>query len=503
MELTKEARRILEQETLILLTLLLLINKQRDWISIDDLAKKTSYERRTIMKYLLKLKEQAEIFDSSQELIQVIKNNKVYCSFKDEIQLVMFITFIVEQSISVQLLKSIFFDEELNRIKFSTEHYISESTFRRTIHLFREQIIPFNIQLKSKKRYYYLIGDELQIRFYAYLAFWATYQGVSWPFPISEQKVRTTLTQLLGDSFLFLDHPYQKKLSYLFAVNYHRWKLGHNPVIENETQSVCNTISKKYLETIDNTSFLRPINWTENEAIFFLSQLQAEAFIYTTTLGDFFIKNHQSIASNPYYSLVIHKEELLNYYSLRLLKENVRLFDTYSLASHIHASFYNGFVGTLGGYDSDIISANDYPCLYHEMTSFIRHLQTKYPEQNFENAKYLLYRYTLLFSIVEKQVFFEPPIYLKFITDQSMVVQNLVCSKINSIFSHEFNLIFLSSSDTTQADISISTSVIPDLFNYLDRFEATYISNELSSSDIQILRTKFNGIVSSKMSPNN
>lgn len=57
MELTKEARRILEQETLILLTLLLLINKQRDWISIDDLAKKTSYERRTIMKYLLKLKE--------------------------------------------------------------------------------------------------------------------------------------------------------------------------------------------------------------------------------------------------------------------------------------------------------------------------------------------------------------------------------------------------------------------------------------------------------------
>lgn len=108
MELTTEARRILDQETLIFLTLLILINKQKGWISIDELSKKTSYERRTIIKYLLKLQEQAEKFDSSQELIQLIKKNKVYCSFKDESQLVMFITFIVEQSISVQLLRSLF-----------------------------------------------------------------------------------------------------------------------------------------------------------------------------------------------------------------------------------------------------------------------------------------------------------------------------------------------------------------------------------------------------------
>lgn len=498
MELTTEARQILDQETLIFLTLLILINKQKDWISIDEISKKTSYERRTIIKYLLKLQEQAEKFDSSQELIQLIKKNKVYCSFRDESQLVMFIIFIVEQSITVQLLRSIFFNDKLSRIKFSIEHYISESTFRRTIHSFRKQITPFDIQLKSKQRYYYLIGDELQVRFYAYLAFWATYQGVSWPFPISEQKIRTTLTHLLGDSFLSLDPPYQKKLCYLLAVNYHRWKLGHTPTAKNMNQSVCHTISKKYLETIESTSFLRPLNWTENEAVFFLSQLQAEAFIYTTTLGDFFTEHHQSIGSTPFSSSAIYKEELLNFYSLRLPIENVKLFDSYSLASHIHASLYKGFGGTLGGYDSAIISTSDYPYLYKEMTNFIKHLQTLHPEKNFDNEKYLLYRYVLLFSIVEKQVFFEPPIYVKFVTDQSMIVQTLVSSKINSIFSHEFNLIFLSALDTTQADISISTSVIPDLFNYLERSKATYISNELSSSDIQILHATFKKIIISK-----
>ncbi|SPP27431.1 helix-turn-helix domain-containing protein [Brochothrix thermosphacta] len=488
MKLNKQAHAILSSDTKFILEMLFLLRDHKDWITIEEITKATGYERRTIMKYTALLKKHTDNIPSQPIEIQVKNTKGIRCILKDRLGFNQFILEITESSLSIKILRSIFFNKGLNSIKFIQDNFISESTFKRTIEILRIQVDSFDIHIVKSGYYYYLEGDEKQIRYYAYLAFWLAYQGSSWPFPsIEKQTLTTFLNQLLGNSFQSLQPIHQTKLHYMLAITYTRYQLQYKindllPIWQNYMN-----ISKEYLDQYKCNYMFENFLLPSNEVFFFVTQLQAESFIYSTYIGDYFMRAHKNSNTLSYEATHILKKKFKEEYNILTPYGDDDLFTYYALTAHVHSHLYENFTEDLAGYEVNLYPKSQYPELYKKIHDFIVQLQNTHSKKTFSNVQYLHYRYILLFVLQKKPSYFEEPLYINFITDQSPIIKELSISKIKAHFSSKYNLFFVDDTAKNKVNIVVSTNSIPELTTLFFDTPILYISHLLTNSDLKNL----------------
>lgn len=145
-----------------------------DWMTLEELSRETKSSIR-ILKYdfdYFKKRFQDFTIESS--------TNGVRVNFPKNIGLKSFYNKILEDSLSFQLLETLFFNEESTVLELAESLYLSPSTLYRTI----EQINKVSIQygFHIKKNPCQIIGDEVAIRSFFSKYFYEKYTHFDWPY---------------------------------------------------------------------------------------------------------------------------------------------------------------------------------------------------------------------------------------------------------------------------------------------------------------------------------
>lgn len=169
-----------DQSITVSMMLLRMIAEESRWYTVNELSERLDMNQRTMQRYIADLLEKIEDYNDPNIQLYTAKNKGVFLEITLGADVLNFELYLLEENVTIILMKAIFFEEFTSVKKFAMDYFLSETTIRRSLKYFQELLEPYGIKLKRET--YEVVGPEEQVRMFFYSYFWRLYQGAIWPF---------------------------------------------------------------------------------------------------------------------------------------------------------------------------------------------------------------------------------------------------------------------------------------------------------------------------------
>lgn len=473
---------IFDNGTRIKLELLTIIGNASTWFSSENLSMMISIEKKTILKYCKELDSDAINFNDGIT-IHINKSKGIFLEKKDELSLVKFKLFIIENTLAVKLMKRLFFNQPCSLAQLEQELFISESTIRRKIRAFKALVAEHDISIAYKNNNYVLTGDEAQIRMYSLMAFWITYKGNTWPFPtIDEKKIVKTIDAFLtyhGISGTSINETDKRLLTYIFTITVIRYHLGNSITWQKSWDPYIPTNAP-----FDSGKVLQDYFLPKGELNFFYLILQTFVKTYDfNEIGSQIMTAHKKNNTPAFLATELFFSRVQEAFGLTLNERTKQKTYGFLLSSHLFADIFKNFKLGISGVDINQEAKENFPRLSKKLYTFIDELAKMSALPLFQEKDTLHMRYILLFSSFESLTVFEPVIRIYFESDLPDFSEKIIQDTISNMFTNWYNISFNTQSDQP-SDLVIITSSMPRVQSInLEEKEVIYIDSTLSAND--------------------
>ena len=479
-------RQVFDRDIRTKLTILTIIGKTPSWFSAEKLAALTAIEKKTILKYCWELDADSQEFGEGLSFT-ISKSKGILLEIQDQQAFEKFKLFLLEDTLTIKLMKRLFFNQPCSLGLLENELFVSESTIRRKISQFKNVVAPHDISIMYKAKNYTLTGDETQIRMFALMAFWIIYRGSSWPFPmIDEAKVTHTIQGMLdyyGIQSSAINETDKRLLTYILTINVIRFHQGNKINWKPEWD-----VYKKTNQVLDANELFEDYLLSSEEIGFF--NLLLQTFVKTfdfNEIGQRIIQAHEVEQTPAYQATQLFFQEFESFFAIPLDKKMKQTTFGFLIASHLFTDLFTNFGLGISGVDVSMEAKQNYPLLSRKVSRFIKHLADLSTLPLFQEEKQLHMRYILFFSAVNHLTAYEPVITMHFESDLPEYSEKLIRQTIHTLFSNWFNIRFSENSEE-ESDLVIVSSAMSGLqqLDFSD-LEQVYVGSAVSPEDFMKL----------------
>ncbi|MBO0470103.1 helix-turn-helix domain-containing protein [Enterococcus sp. DIV0242_7C1] len=474
------------------LQLLYLLYKKEDWYSIDELVFDSHLERKSVLKYTKELARDLLEINSSQTTIQIeFSKGKGFRFEGGTLGYLKSIPIISEQSISLSLMKELFFQTKLSLDYFQQKYFVSESTLRRKVKHFNNILQKYNLKIKSLNRELSIEGSEPQFRYLSYIAFWNVYRGISWPFPaIDQQKILDFIENEMRRYSPFKDIS-AVNWSYVIAINLYRYnqkkELSSEDLPEFTHQLNHDALSTLGIHDSILTTIQHYFHVSIPEADFLCLLFQTRSsFLLVPSISKRLLDVHKALNTPVYQMYQIYLDVIKP--DLSSTDEQTKItYRSVILVGFLTDILFPNFSTTFSGYDYTKYLKQYYPFLREEMVKKFYEMQKKSENITFINEEMLVARFCEAHALIQSPTVFSPPVYIQLETDLPVIMEKITAKQILYFLKPFYNVSFVSPTDPTEIskpDLIIASTTYPLLNKRAKTIPVVYINPGFSSTDI-------------------
>lgn len=473
---------LLDRSLLIEISILDILFQSHLWLTVEEISKQTSYNRKTIIKYI-------GIIEDYPELDGLLKKRGTGIKLEiDKIDYNKIKSRILKKSVPFIMIDRILKTGSFSMSYISQETFLSESNIYKYMKKLKEILSPYEINLIKIKNQYILSGDEKNIRYYLYLVYWQIYKGVSWPFSNDMRKRIFTDLQLLSQKYHFnLTVPFNNQLSMIIAINYLRFRTK-NPLyfdhstdklfILNESISAFDFIAEMF-----KREYHLPVEETH---FFFFYLLSRPSFFYFWKNSKKFINSHKDLDTDQYRAAQLIISGLMKRYPT--LKIDFSIIEgLYSI--HYHSYFFKNFATDVSNYKIDNYLSKNFPELKKELTVLLETVDTSSLNNIFFQKTYLITHYSILVATILSETYFEKKIFVKLDTDFPFYIEQIVKQQLLNHFKSSFNLSFVRG-DSNEFDLLLTVPNSESLNTSTNSEKVIFITPDLTEPTLKIILNK-------------
>ncbi|MCR4254249.1 helix-turn-helix domain-containing protein [Streptococcus uberis] len=209
---------LLSKQELRELNIIEILSNSSEYIPISRLARSLHCSNRTIQNDLEEIKKHHSIFS-------IYSNpSGLFLRFNNNHNISDIYSYYLETTLSIKLLKYIFFNPHTTIDEVSEKLYISRTKLLNLIFEINSSSTPFNTVKIDKNLN--IIGSEADIRLFYLRIFFNKNNLEAWPFPEIDRKELFTITSSLSKLFATRDDITEYYYCILIAINYYRTKHG-------------------------------------------------------------------------------------------------------------------------------------------------------------------------------------------------------------------------------------------------------------------------------------
>ncbi|MCA5011465.1 MULTISPECIES: helix-turn-helix domain-containing protein [unclassified Enterococcus] len=479
---------LLDQEINTKLTLLSLLYRKNDWYLMEELIVDSSLDRNTVSKYIHLLKEEIPQLSPVNPPVSIIYSKARGLRFVgDKIAYQSLISTYVDKSIGVALLKDLLILGQVSIDQFNTQHFVSESSVRRKISQLNKLFLPHSFSIRTSRRQIFLLGDELQIRYYGYIFFWELYKGLVWPFPhIDEHRILE-----------FIDREFKplvplKKISilhwsYIIALNIARF-IKNNSVNQTDLPSYSNSLNQalKFEGSSLKRRLMTKFSFSEPETDYLFLLFQTGVRIFQI---DFFfdrcINFHKQENTEVYQMFQLYFSTFDPDFSL-IGQRDQNLYKYLILSTFTTVSLFPNFSTTLSGYDYLGHLDDNYPSLHTKIEEKIDQMRCFSSSTLLDNKNFLTIRFCEAYALIGNLTDFDSVIQIKLETDLPIIMERILSKQLFSILSPFHNIKFIPPTDfvrSSEIDLVIASTLLSKVTDSKES-PIIFIHPDLQLSDI-------------------
>ena len=440
--------------------------EDHQWHTIAELAQTVQLDARSVAKYLNELTKNYHQFNESSQTLFMKTPRSGYSFYDtlDSIEHERFLIFLVQSTLKYQLLHDIFFEEFHTIYQFAQKQYISESTARRKINEWREQLKNYGIYLQRGT--YVVQGEEEIIRLYLHMTFWQLFRGKIWPFvTISQLDVKKIAEQIMAFFNVRLNEIKKRRLEYMLGAFFLRKSQKHYVSLNERKRQLItdNPMFQKFCH------WMQPVfpNYFQNEeelGALFLVLMTREEYYTDEDIREEMFAFHRRRQTPPYHALYEAKEALALYQVEQGLSEEplTKEAETYLFSSHLFAYLFPEAKETIDGNDSDFINH-----LMIENSEIVQWLdlffetEQKVDQLAFQNTSFLMGRYLTVLKTMGAFTPKLPQITILLMTDFPLFEEQLLIEDLHRFFRNVYCLKFLPTDYRgREVDLLLSTSKV-------------------------------------------
>ncbi|MBP1040121.1 helix-turn-helix domain-containing protein [Vagococcus sp. BWB3-3] len=442
------------------LTLLEQIKEAEGSVSIQTLADFNNWGRETVQRYLdLLWKDWTSGDYDGVTLIRT--NNQITLNWTDYRSFYLFRLTICENSIAISVLRKLLLGETVSLTDSVNHYFVSESTFKRRLLPLKAALIEYELTLSSHHGFFFLQGEEHQIRVFAYNFFWKLYKGCKWPFTvINEQKIAAISNYLLDQVSNKRNDTNNHQIWYVLAINLTRYRRGFELNWTDDQLKLY--FSQDYLA--EARPWLNLFQLPEKEILFFFLLTQTQEKVLSLSLFKKAVLSFHETTNSDVFKATELFFHYFSEYIVTLSKEDQEKHYTYIFANHLFSFIFPHFSIGMSGFSTSYGVSNQFPVLANKLVDLLEKLtaETHYPL--FENRDFLIPRYALFCSLLLDISSFEKTIVVYVETDYPEILENHLIQIFYDCFHHYFKLkIVKKCTELSQqhADLVLTTSLVP------------------------------------------
>ena len=483
-----EKHDIVGQATRNIKQILAIISEEKRWYTILEISERSDMITRTVQRYIHELDARIRNFNDDNIQLLVTKNKGVFLELHPGADLSGFSLFLLEDNITIDLLKSLFFENFHSVKKFAYDNFMSETTIRRLLKMFQEIVEPYQIHLTRET--FIIEGKESQIRLFIYIIFWKVYRGATWPFETINRKLINNHADKVATILkLNLTAIHKQQIAYILAINIIRVRKKHFIEKEDRWDHYIN-IEEDYSGYKKFKAIFEDMNMgSDGEISFFYLIMETRPKIYEVKeISDRIMNYHKKQNS----SIWLATELFLIRFSenfLEIPEDQRSIFITNSFCAHLFCDLFDNFSLDINGYEYLDNHEKFYPILNTKLDSLIDELYAETKNKIFLEKEFLLTRYALLFSLLKPLTYFEKEIQIVLDTDLPKLAEINLKNQILDTLKYRYTIVFLDKNNAEEADLFLTTTPTPLLINqYLDG-KVLYIGSQLSPRDFINIET--------------
>lgn len=444
-------------------------------MSIDELSKNLSMNRRSIRRLLSNLNEL-----SQDEPYEIEISDKGICYFKgNKIDYYKLRGKIIDQEVIIVLAKKLLTQKKINIKEFCTSQYLSESTFRRYLRKVNSLLETLNLRVRVRENEVYIDGEESLIRYCLVTIFWRSYHGVVWPFEtIEENKIEEILSRIYSRE-INISQGKKKQFSFYLAVYILRSEAGNKikreslPVYAHslvQSTPYFSIFSQKMSNFFD-------MELLEIEFIFFSLYTFPEAFRYLQSVSDI-LEVIEKQGKNTYkrirHFLFFIKERYPNF---NINSDDTSMFISMLISSSIFVDLFHGVY-----FNSSSILIFEYTKKHFPnlLPSIEKELKEYEPELSQGALQGLTLRFAQAYVAEFSPQDFEPKISILLSTDLPAYLDVIIKRRMSASLSSKFNIEWLNQDPNVMPDLLLATGVVSDEF---DEIPHIFINAEINQKD--------------------
>lgn len=223
------------------------LHYNNDWVKLPEIAKKISCSERSLkydMSYFRKSTDIFTIETSTKGLRLVFADDKTFRCYS---------AFVLEQSLSYQLLSKIFFEEQYSVSDLAELLFVSSSTLYTLINKINPQLSPYGIEIETAPCR--IVGNESNIRSFFYFYFYEIYNVLDWPYDPILTNISNEFISHLTSYYGFTQVNYSdfNVIRLILKVNTYRYIHNHS-LTDNQNYFGKNSISSDDLTDLQQVA---------------------------------------------------------------------------------------------------------------------------------------------------------------------------------------------------------------------------------------------------------
>lgn len=464
------------------MVLLRMISEEERWYTVSEISERLEMNQRTVQRYLADLLDKIEDYNDDKIQLHTAKNKGVLLEVKLGADVLNFELYLLEDNVTIMLMKAVFFEEFTSVKKFAMDYFLSETTIRRSLKYFQGLMEPYEIGLKRET--YEIVGQEEQVRMFLYILFWRIYQGAMWPFDIVNRNIVGEAAERLSSSLrLNLTHVQKKQVEYILAINIIRIRKKHTVKVKPQWEDYLD-LENDYKSLVKMETVFDSLNiQAEGEVYFFYLMMGTRSKIYDNSeVAKRAMIPHQKNETDVY----VATQAFLRLFSedvIEIPEKKQEEFFYSSFSVHLFCTLFKHFSVDINGYSYLRKMKEYYPSLHQKMDALLDKLYVETGNALFLEKGLLLTRYGLMFSSIRRLTHFENQVQIVMDTDLPKFAERNLRHQIYDMLKYRYKVLFLNKDSASQADVILTTVATPMMVERYNRKKVLHIESELTAKD--------------------
>ena len=459
--LEEDVLNLLDNQNRLILDMVSLISKNKRWYTVSEIGASLNVVERTVQRYIHQLEDTIAQFNASQRIqnqtidITYEKYKGVYLTLNKGSNYAEFKDFVLENDLTLTILKQVMFEEFKSIKKYAIDYYVSESAIRKSLKKIERFLDLYQLSLSKKE--FQVLGEEKRIRLVMYILGWTIYRGKSWPFHmIDENKILTTVDHFSEQVGLSYSVIQRKQFANFLGVIVFRVRKKHYVTYEENWKDYVDLdVLRSELTIVDH--FMKEYNIPmEAEIYYMVLLLQTKLKTYESqSVSEKIIARHKTNHSDVYQATQSFIKEFEECF-ISIPEELEERFFITSFCAHLYGRLFPNMYVDVDGYQ--VLGERNayYPTLQHKMIDFLDKLYEQTQFDLFLEDGFLLPKYMLLFSSIVPVTYYEPTIRMCLDSDLPYLVKRNMKERIRDRYKYDFNLQFVELSEAVTADIVLT-----------------------------------------------